>query len=107
MLLWLRASFLELDREHQMPNGTVAVAYAIEAVKASGTIVRVDPTGFAEILRKSDSPLIVTAEGWLFGKTYEYLTSYRGFCFYARSKEPLQLPGRAEIVHAQRVWAPS
>jgi hypothetical protein len=91
-----------------MSNGTTAaIAYAVQAIKASGTIVRLDPTGFEEILRKSDSPLVVAAEGWLFGKTYEYLTSYKGLCFYARCKEPLQLPGRAEIVQAQKIWVPT
>jgi hypothetical protein len=91
-----------------MANGAVAAAaYMIEAIKASGVLLRVGPSGFDEILRKSDSPLVVISEGWYFGKKYHYLTSYKGFCFYTRSPQPIQLPGRAEVVNALKIWMPA
>jgi hypothetical protein len=94
--------------EPEMTNGaTAAAAYAMEAIKASGVLLRVGANSFDEILRKSDSPLVVTSEGWLFGKKYHYLTSYKGFCFYARSPQPLQLPARAEVVNAAKIWMPA
>jgi hypothetical protein len=91
-----------------MPNGTAAAASSmIQAIKASGAIVRVDPNSFSEILRKSDSPLVVTSEGWLFGRTYQYLTSYKGLCFFTKAPQPIQLPGRSEVVSASRIWIPA
>jgi hypothetical protein len=85
---------------------TGAAAHIAEAIRASGAIVRIDPEGFADILRKADSPLVITTEGGLLGKRYEYLTSYKGFCFYTKAREPLQLPTRAETLHAGRIWIP-
>ena len=35
------------------------------AVKASGTVVRIEPAEFLKILKKIESPLIVYAEGGL------------------------------------------
>jgi hypothetical protein len=43
----------------------------------------------------------------MFSVKHRYLTSYRGFGFYAQSKEPLELPPGAEVVTAQQIWMPS
>jgi hypothetical protein len=43
----------------------------------------------------------------MFRTTHRYLTSYRGFGFYAQSREPLELPSGAEVVTAQQIWMPS
>jgi len=87
-------------------TGAVHAAAIAEAIRASGTIINVPPEGFLEVLRKSESPLVVVASGGLFGKKCDYLTSYKGLCFYTRSGEALQLPGRAEIVNAKKIWIP-
>ncbi len=90
-----------------MTTATTHVAAIAEAVRASGTIIQLKPEGFAEILRKSENPLVVVAAGGIFGKKHDYVTSYKGLCFYCRSVEQLQLPTRAEIVHAAKVWMPN
>lgn len=87
-------------------TGAIHAAAIVEASKASGTVVSVPPEGFLEILRKSENPLVVVASGGVFGKKLDYLTSYKGLCFYTRSSEPLQLPSRAETVSAKKIWIP-
>lgn len=90
-----------------MVTGATHVAAIAEAVRASGAIVQLKPEGFSEILRKSENPCVVVAAGGIFGKKHDYMTSYKGLCFYCRSVEPLQLPTRAEVVHAARMWMPN
>ena len=76
------------------------------ATKASGAIIKMDSAEFLKIVNKSDEPLVVTAKSWLFGTKYNYLTSYRGLFFYTSSPEPLILPGKAEIIAANKIWVP-
>jgi len=93
-----------------MPNGgaALAVAHAVaNAVKASGAIVRVEPEDFQNIIKKSENPLIIIATGGIFSRTSQYLTSYRGFILYTRTGTPIQLPTRAEVFQAAKIWIPS
>lgn len=83
-----------------------AAAALIQASRASGVIVKLDPGEFAKVLRRSQDPLVVFAEGGVFRKNYQYLTSYRGLAFFTKSDEPLTLPQPAEIVQAERIWIP-
>jgi hypothetical protein len=87
-------------------TAAAAAAAVANAIKASGTIVRVSPTNFLKILSKSDEPLVVVAEGGVFSISYQYLTSYKGLAFFTKSKEPLQLDGSAEIITADKIWIP-
>lgn len=98
-----------------MPNGTygagaagaVAVAAAIaQATKASGAIVKMTPEEFVKILNLADKPLVVAATGGFLNRQHRYLTSYKGLFFYTSSKQPLHLPGSAEIVAAEKIWIP-
>ena len=88
---------------------SAAIAAAIaNAVKASGTLVRLEPTELQKILERQEAPLVVVASrNGLFGSKHQYLTSYRGFGFYAQSKQPLHLPSGAEVVTAKQIWMPS
>jgi len=76
------------------------------ALKASGAIVKMEPAEFKKIVEKSEQPLVVTSKSWLFGTKYNYLTSYRGLFFYTSSSEPLTLPGKAEVIAADKIWVP-
>lgn len=87
-------------------GATAAVAAMIQAIKASGTIVRVEAKEFVKILAKSKAPLVVQREGGVFGTTYYYLTSYKGLAFHTKSKAPLNLPGDVELVQAESFWMP-
>jgi len=84
-----------------------AAAAAIQAVKASGAIVRLEPDDFRAILERAVDPIVVRATSWSFGTVYRYLTNYRGFFFFASSRFPISLPPRAETIDARKIWAPS
>ncbi|HEV7903984.1 MAG TPA: hypothetical protein VGO96_09095 [Pyrinomonadaceae bacterium] len=84
-----------------------AVAAAIaNAIKASGVLVTVTPEDFAAILRRTERPLVVAAQGGLFSTHYKYLTSYKGLAFYTKSPAPLMLPMGAEVVNAKSLSIP-
>ena len=83
-----------------------AIAATIQAVRASGVIVSVVPAVFLELVMRQDAPLIVTAMCGIFTKQHQYLMSYRGLAFYARSPQPLAFPIRAEIITAKSIWVP-
>lgn len=83
-----------------------AAAVIAQAIKASGAIVRVEPHDFKEILRRSERPLVVSAQGGFISKNYQYLTSYKGLAFYTKSPIELMLPGSAEVIAAGKIWIP-
>ncbi len=90
-------------------GGAVAAAYAAmaQAVKASGSIVRVEPQDFKIILSKNSKPLVVMATGGFINKNYQYLTGYKGLSFFTKSSSPLNLSGDVELVEAKQIWMPS
>jgi hypothetical protein len=90
-------------------NAMGAAAYAAmmaRATKASGVIVRVTPADFLTILARSEVPLIIVAQGGVFKKHHQYLTSYKGLAFYTRSTDAFELPRKAEVVVAEKIWIP-
>ncbi len=74
----------------------VAVAAMIQAVKASGVIVRVDPEAFLEVLQRQPGALVVHATGGVFRTNDQYLTSYKGLAFFTKAPETLELPYSAD-----------
>jgi hypothetical protein len=44
-------------------------------------------------MNRAKEPLIVLAEGGIFGRNYKYLMSYKGLTFFTKSGAPLPLPG--------------
>ena len=92
-----------------MPSGAGAAAAAAaiaNAIKASGAVVRVDVKDFELILRRTERPLVIVAEGGLFSTKYQYITSYKGFAFTTKTVIPILLPPGAEIIKAQKIWTP-
>jgi isocitrate/isopropylmalate dehydrogenase len=88
-------------------GGAAAAAIAIaEAIKASGAIVRVTSEAFQSIVQRNEKPLIVAAKSTFLKTSYSYLTSYRGFVFFAKSDEPLLFKSTAEIIEAKKIWIP-
>jgi hypothetical protein len=87
-------------------GAAAAAAAAAQAIKASGTIVRVESEDFLRILRRQQEPLVVHATGGLFSTSYQYLSSYKGLAFFTRSQAPLSLPGGCEVVRAKKIWIP-
>jgi hypothetical protein len=90
-----------------MAHGGTAAAAIANAIKASGSIVRVEPQMFAELLRKVERPLIVYAQGGLFFGKHQYLTSYKGLTFFAKSSQQIDLPRGVEVIVAKKIWTPS
>ena len=85
-----------------------AIAAAIaNAIKASGVVVRVSPEDFASVLRRVEKPLVIYNKGGFFTTKHQYLTSYKGFAFYAKSANQLDLPKSVEVIIAQSIWIPS
>ena len=87
--------------------GPAAAAAAIaNAIKASGAIVRVESIDFEAILKKSDNPLVVCAQGGFFSTNYQYLMGYKGLVFYCKSATQLTLPLSIEVIQAKKIWIP-
>jgi hypothetical protein len=76
------------------------------AVKASGTLVRVEPAEFAKLLAKVESPLVIYTQGGVISTNHQYLISYKGFAFYTKSDEQIDLPRNAEVIIADKIWIP-
>lgn len=88
-------------------GAAVAAQVTAQAIKASGTIVRVEPEDFLKILARSADALVITAPGGFISNGHEYLFSYKGLAFFTNSPEPLALPEGAEVIAAQRIWIPA
>ena len=86
--------------------GASAAAAIAQAIKASGVLIKVEPEAFSTIVSKSESPLIVMAEGGVFTKNYQYLTSYKGLAFYTKTPKEILLPNRTELIYAEKIWIP-
>ena len=84
----------------------IIAAQIAEAVKASGTVVRVEPAEFVKLLARTDNPLVIYAEGGILQTKYEYLTSYKGFAFFTKAEEQIPLPASVEVIVAEKIWIP-
>ncbi|MCC5829402.1 MAG: hypothetical protein JJU36_08140 [Phycisphaeraceae bacterium] len=89
-------------------TGAAAQAVIAQAIKASGVIVHVEPLEFQAILALCEEPLVVHAHVTVFfrRKQHQYLTSFRGLAFYARSPEPIELPEHCPLIEAKGIWIP-
>jgi len=84
-----------------------AIAAIANAIKASGVVVRVRPEDFANILRRIDKPLVIYHKGSFFTTKHHYLISYKGFAFYTKTSEQIDLPRSVEVIIAEKIWIPS
>ena len=87
--------------------GAAVIAAIANAIKASGVVVRVSPEDFASILRRSEQPLVIYNKGGFFTTKHQYLTSYKGFAFYTKTANQMDLPKGAEVIIADSFWMPS
>ncbi len=85
--------------------GITFVTGQLEAAKAIGPIIFVEPKEFLALLERTQKPLVVLSPKKLLIK-YRYLTSYKGLSFLTKSKEPLRLPSSAEIIIARKIVIP-
>ena len=87
-------------------GAAAAAAAAAMAIKASGTIVRVEASEFERILTLQPGLLVVSAKGGIFSVKHQYLTSYKGLAFFTESAAPLTLPVTAEVIASRKIWIP-
>jgi len=83
-----------------------AAAAVAKAIKASGAIVRVEPSEFRKLLSQNPEGLIVHAVGGLFSPGHKYLMGYKGLVFHASAREPISLPRNCQVVEAKKIWIP-
>ena len=86
---------------------TAAVIDGIaNAIKACGTLVKVEPQEFLKIVEKQDQPLVVRTSAGAFSKSIKYLTSYKGLAFHCKSMTELSLPPKAELINSKKFSMP-
>jgi len=84
-----------------------AHAAKINAIKASGVLVRVEVRDFMTVLQMADKPLVVYTDKSFWSRNYKYLTSYKGLVFFAKSPDRLNLPGDSEIIRCESIYIPA
>lgn len=89
-------------------SAAAAAAHAVnEAIKASGAIVKIDSSEFSRLISRMDDGLVIEKEGGGFlNSHYKYSTSYKGFVFYCKSKEQINVPTRLEKISTRHIWVP-
>jgi hypothetical protein len=71
---------------------TAAAAAAMQALKASGVIVHVEPQEILRIVSKQSDALVVRSTFGILSTHYSYITSYKGLAFYATSPSRWRFP---------------
>jgi hypothetical protein len=90
-----------------MSSAAAASAGAIiQATRAFGVIVRIDPADFLALVEQAPEPLVVHAPGGFFAAGHHYLASHRGIVFVVRTRQQLRLPHHCQVVEAKRIWLP-
>lgn len=87
-------------------GGAAAAAAIIQAIKASGVIVKIEPLEFNRLLQSGRDLLVVSAEGGFFTSKRRYLTSYKGLAFYTETVSELSFPDGVEHIQAKKIWVP-
>lgn len=82
------------------------VSIIADAIKACGTLVRVEPQDFLKIVEKQEHPLVVRKAGGAFSQSIKYLTSYKGLAFHCKSQVELTLPANVELINARKFSIP-
>lgn len=77
-----------------------------QALKMQGVFVKIEPGDFQNLVYRDDSLLIVISKSGLFSERHLYLTSYKGFVFYCKSKEEISIPVKNEKIFSSSVTLP-
>jgi len=92
-----------------MGGGGAAVAAAAvvaQAIKASGTIVQVEPEDFQRLAEHNAQGIVVHSAPKLFQPKHRYIMGYKGLAFYTKSSEPLVMPRALQTIEAKKIWIP-
>lgn len=89
-------------------SAAAAQAAIQQAIKASGTIVKIDASDFTRLISKMDDGLVIESVIRFFSiETYKYSTAYKGFVFYCKSSDSISIPSRLEKINAKHIWVPN
>ncbi|MFC2187341.1 hypothetical protein ACFCT7_08470 [Fulvivirgaceae bacterium LMO-SS25] len=88
-------------------GGAAAAAAISQAIKASGSLIRIHPEEFSRMISKMDDGIVVETTVKFFSTSYKYLTSYKGLVFFTKSSNQLSIPSRLEKITASSMWMPS
>lgn len=80
-----------------------AAAAEMEAIKASGAIVRVEPQEFQRLLARLEDPVVIMKQGF---RSTRYATAHKGFVFWTKHSGRLEL-GRVFLVRARGMHMPA
>jgi hypothetical protein len=83
-----------------------AAAATIQAIKASGAIVRVEPEEFRKLLAQNGQGLVVHSAGGLFSTKHKYLMGFKGLAFHTSAHDPIHVPSTCQVVEASKIWTP-
>jgi hypothetical protein len=72
----------------------------------NGVFVKVESLDFLKLINEKEDLLIVHSVTGIFSSQYLYLTSYKGFILYCKSKEQLPLPSKHEKIYSSQVSLP-
>ncbi len=86
---------------------TAGAAAGMNAIKASGAIVQVEPEVFQQLANSEKNPLVVITRGGFRNKVFRYLMSYGGLVFFTRSQKELMLPGGTQLISAGKICIPA
>jgi len=77
---------------------------ASQAKAVLGPKITVSPAEFLRVVSKMDKPVVVVNNpgGLGFSKSWQYLTSYKGFLFHTVSKAQLFFPN-CEVYEAKKI----
>ena len=87
-------------------NAATHHGYIQEALKMNGAFVKITPLDFQNILQKEEGLVVVFSKSGIFSDEFIYLTSYKGFIFYCKSKEQLTLPNNHQLIFSSKVSLP-
>jgi len=77
------------------------------ALKMNRAFVKIEAQDFLRLINEQENLLIVHSKSGIFSNQYLYLTSYKGFIFYCKSKEQLPLPGKHEKIFSPNISLPN
>ncbi|MCE3018772.1 MAG: hypothetical protein LW870_23240 [Pirellula sp.] len=75
---------------------TAAAAASIQALKAGGVLVHVDPQEILWVVSKQSEALVLRSTFGRLSTHFSYITRFKRPAFYATSPEPLAFPAGTE-----------
>src|SRR3954453_17617035 len=81
-------------------GGAAAAAAIAQAIKASGGVVRLAPEEFRKVLIRVPDPLVVIAQGGVFSTNFQYLMSYKGLAFCAKTLRSASVMMPSELMRS-------